>query len=66
VDEIFNTIRGLVENVEEPMIVQNVLRLLPFKFDAKVFTIEEMKDLDSLTTDELHGILTEYEMRAEK
>jgi hypothetical protein len=56
VDEIVNTIRGLGEKVEEPMIVQNVLRSLPLIFDAKVSTIEEMKDLDSLTMDELHGI----------
>jgi hypothetical protein len=29
VDEIVNTIRGLGENVEEPMILQKVLRSLP-------------------------------------
>jgi hypothetical protein len=66
VDEIVNTIRGLGEKVEEPMIVQKVLRSLPLRFDAKVSTIEEMKDLDSLTMDELHGILTAYEMRTKK
>jgi hypothetical protein len=32
----------------------------------KFLTIEEMKDLDKLTMDELHGILTAYEMRIEK
>jgi hypothetical protein len=57
VDEIVNTIRGLGEKVEELMIVQKVLRSLPLIFDAKVSSIEEMKDLDSLTMDELHGIL---------
>jgi hypothetical protein len=45
VDEIFNTIKGLGEKVEEPMIVQKVLRSLPLIFDAKVSSIEEMKDL---------------------
>lgn len=66
VDEIFNTIRGLGEKVEEPMIVQKVLRSLPLIIDAKFFAIEQMKGLDSLTMDELHGILTAYEMRTEK
>jgi hypothetical protein len=66
VDEIVNTIRGLGEKVEELMIVQKVLRSLPLIFDANFSSIEEMKDLDSLTMDELHGILTTYEMRTEK
>jgi hypothetical protein len=60
-DGIFNTIRRLGEKVEEPMIVQKVLRSLPLIFHAKVSSIEEIKDLDSLTMDELHGILTTYE-----
>jgi hypothetical protein len=43
-----------------------VLRSLPLRFDAKVFVIEEMKDLDKLIINELHGILMAYEMRIEK
>jgi hypothetical protein len=66
VDEIVNTIRRIGEKVEESMIVQKVLRSLPLRFDAKVFAIEEMEHIDSLTMDELHGILTRYEMRIEK
>ena len=66
VDEIVNTIKGLGETFTEPMIVQKVLRSLPLRFDAKVFVIEEMKDLDSLKMDELHGIIIVYEMRIEK
>jgi hypothetical protein len=66
VDEIFNTIRGLGENFEELMIVQKVLRSLPLIFYDKVSSIEEMTDLDALTMDELHVILTTYEMRTEK
>ena len=65
-DGIFNTIRGLGEKVEELIIVQKVLRSLPLIFNLKVSTIEEMKDLDRLTMDELHGILIGYEMRTEK
>jgi hypothetical protein len=66
VDEIVNTIIGLGLKVEELAIVQKVLRSLPLIFDAKVSTIEEMKDIGSLTMDKLHGILTTYEMRTEK
>jgi hypothetical protein len=65
-NKLFNTIRGIDETVEESMILQKVLRSLPLIFDAKVFIIEEIKDLDKLTIDELHGILTTYEMRIEK
>jgi hypothetical protein len=49
------------------MIVQNVLSSLPLIFDAKVSAIEySMKDLDKLTMDELHGILTAYEIGTKK
>ncbi|KAH9293136.1 hypothetical protein KI387_041660 [Taxus chinensis] len=65
VDEVVNAIRGLGENIEESIIVQKILRSLPLRFDAKVSAIEEMKDLDKLSMDELHGILTAYEMRTE-
>jgi hypothetical protein len=63
VDEIVNTIKGLGETIDEKFVVQKVLRTLPSRFDPKISSIEEMKDLDSLTMDELHGILTAYEMR---
>jgi hypothetical protein len=33
------------------------------KYDAKISTHEDRPDLDNLTVDELHGILTTYEMR---
>ena len=54
---------GFGEEVKESMIVQKVLRSLPVRYDAKVSTIEESRDLTKLTMDELHGILTVYEMR---
>ena len=47
------------------MIVQKVLRSLPLKYNAKVSSIEESRDLIKLIMDELHGILTTYEMRAD-
>ena len=33
------------------------------KYDSKVSTLEERDDLYHVTVDELHGILTAYEMR---
>ena len=36
------------------------------RFDSKALALEERKDLDKLSTDELHGILTTYEMRTEQ
>lgn len=62
VDGIVNTIRGLGEEVYEKLIVQKVLRTLPISFNPKISTLEDRKDLDKLTMDELHGILTSYEI----
>lgn len=63
VDKVVNTIRGFREIVEESLIVDKVLRTLPMRFNTKVSTLEEKKYLDKITMDELHGILTTYEMR---
>lgn len=63
VAEVFNSLKGLEENIEESTIVQKVSRSLLERFVSKVSAIEEMKDLDTLTMDELHGILIAYEMR---
>jgi hypothetical protein len=53
----------LGEEIKEKIIVQKVLRSLPMRYDAKVFTLEDREDLDNLTLDEIHGILIAYEMR---
>ena len=66
VDEIFNTINCLGENVNEEIIAKNVFRSLTLRFDSKISAIKKIKNLDYLTVDELHGILTTYEMRIEK
>eukprot|EP00253_Pinus_taeda_P003638 PITA_03638 len=63
VAEVVNSLKGLDEKIEESTIVQKVLRSLPDRFDSKISTIEEAKDIDTLKMDELHGILTTYEMR---
>ena len=65
IDEVVNTMRGLGEIVENDIIVQKVLRSLPSRFNPKISIIKEIKDLDNLTVDDLHGILTAYEMRIE-
>ncbi|XP_059076911.1 uncharacterized protein LOC131876135 [Cryptomeria japonica] len=65
VDEIVNAIRGLGEDIDEKVLVRKLIRSLTMKFDFKISAIEEMKDLEKLTKDKLHGILTAYEMRVE-
>ncbi|XP_059076871.1 uncharacterized protein LOC131876101 [Cryptomeria japonica] len=65
VDEIVNAIIALGEEVEDTPLVRKLLRTLTMKFDPKISAIEEMKDLKTLTKDELFGILTAYEMRRE-
>ena len=36
------------------------------RFDSKISTIEERSDMYTMTVDELHGILTTYEMRTKQ
>lgn len=66
VDEIVNTIRGLGETIEEFVIVQKILKTLPYRFDSKVLPIEKMRDLDKMTKDEFHGILATFKMDIEE
>jgi hypothetical protein len=63
VDEVVNAIRGLGEDIDESLVIQKLLRSLLLKYDAKVFAIEETRDLTKMTMDELHGSLIAYEMR---
>ena len=55
--------RGLGEKVKDVDIVQKVLRSLPVRFNSKISALEERTDISTLEMDELHGILTTYEMR---
>jgi len=41
VDEIVNSIRALEEELKYNIIVQKVLRQLPMRYDAKVYTLED-------------------------
>jgi hypothetical protein len=47
------------------LVVQKLLISLPLRSDSKVSVIEEAMDLTKMTMDELHGILTSYEMRTD-
>ena len=66
VDENVNIIRGLGEKIEEPIIVQKILKSLPMRFDSKISAIEEITDLDTMTVDKLYGTLIAYEMRTKQ
>ena len=61
-DEIMNVVRGLGENFLEEMIVQKVLRSLSLRYDSKISSLKKKTDFEKFTMDELHGILTSYEM----
>ena len=63
VDEVVNVIRGLGGKLKEREVVSKVLRTLPMKYDSKVSTLEDTDDIDHVIVDELHGILTAYDMR---
>eukprot|EP00253_Pinus_taeda_P001867 PITA_01867 len=63
VDEIFNCMENLGEEVKEALVVEKVLRSLSPRFESKVSAIEEKENLENLKMSQLHGILTAYEMR---
>ena len=65
-DENVNSIKGLGETIEEYSIVHKILRTLPPRFNSKVSVLEDRANLDKFIKDELHGILTSYEMRTKK
>jgi len=58
--------KGLGDVRKKQVIVKKALISLPMRFDLKIPTLEERVELDTITMDELHGILTNYEMRKEQ
>ena len=62
IDEIINIVGGLGETINEKFIVQKVLSSLPMRFNPKISTLEDGKELEKLTIDELHGIITACEI----
>jgi hypothetical protein len=63
VEELVNAMKALGEEIEEPSLVQKILRSLPDRFNPKVSAIEELNDINTLSFDQLLGTLTAYEMR---
>ncbi|XP_057821138.1 uncharacterized protein LOC131033861 [Cryptomeria japonica] len=49
--------------LDEDEAVEKVLRSLPKYYSSKVYVIEECKDLEKYTMDQLYGVLTAFEMR---
>jgi hypothetical protein len=66
INEVVNDFKVLGDEIKELVMVKRALRSLPMRFDSKISTLEERVDLDTMTMDELHGILTAYEMRTEQ
>ena len=60
--DIVNSAFNLGETIPEPKVVRKVLRFLPEGFHAKITTIEESKDIDSIPLTELVGNLQTYEL----
>jgi hypothetical protein len=66
VEELVNAMKGHGEEFDDSLLVQNILRSLPDKFNPKVSAIQELNDLKNLSIDQLIGTLIAYEMRINK
>ena len=60
--DIVNSAFNLGEIILEPKVVRNVLGFLPERFHAKITTIKESKDIDSIPLTELVGNLQTHEL----
>ncbi|XP_052886958.1 uncharacterized protein LOC128295429 [Gossypium arboreum] len=63
VAEIVNKMQSYRENINDQMIVAKILRSFTPKFDYVVATIEESKDVETFTFDELMGSMQSHEAR---
>jgi hypothetical protein len=66
VEEMVSAMKALGEKIEEPSLVQKILRSLPDRFNPKVSAIEELNDIKTLDFDQLRGKFTAYKMRIDK
>jgi hypothetical protein len=55
--------KALGEKIEEPSLVQKILRSLLDRFNPKVSAIEKLNDIKTLEFDQILGTFTAYEMR---
>jgi hypothetical protein len=63
INEVVKNIKGLGDEIKEPVFIKTTLRSLSMRFDSKISSLEERVDLDKMNMDEIHGIFTAYEMR---
>ena len=63
---IVNRLKSNGRSIEDARVVEKILRSLADKFEHVVVAIEESKDLETLSSEELIGFLQVYEQRMEK
>uniref|UniRef100_A0A251S6V1 Putative zinc finger, CCHC-type, Ribonuclease H-like domain, GAG-pre-integrase domain protein n=1 Tax=Helianthus annuus TaxID=4232 RepID=A0A251S6V1_HELAN len=60
---IVNQLRMNEERIDEQRVIEKILRSLTRKYESVVVAIEESKDLNMISTEELLGILQSHELR---
>ena len=60
--DIANEYFALGEKLENNVLVRKIVRVLPDRFQTKLTTIEEAKDLDKIKVEELMGSLRTFEL----
>ena len=63
VQTMVNSMKGYGEKITVQSVVEKVLRTMPPKFDHIVVAIEESKNLEELSLEELQGSLESHEQR---
>ena len=63
---VVNQLRRYWEEVGDARAVEKILRSLIPKFDYVVCAIEESKDLDSMTVEQLEGSLLDHEEKMKR
>ena len=73
IDSFMNRVMSLInklkiygEDIKYQTMIENILRSLSTKFDVVVEAIEEAKDLEKLTVDDLMGSLLSHGVRIDK